>query len=56
VYRGRIKGIKNFFRFEDIGTLRDIFIDKIYMVHEIKKFNSVVDIGAHIGVLVFLFY
>jgi FkbM family methyltransferase len=49
VYRGRIKGIKIFFRFEDIGTLRDIFIDKIYMVHGIKKFNSVVDIGAHIG-------
>jgi hypothetical protein len=24
VYRGRIKGIKIFFRFEDIGTLRDI--------------------------------
>jgi hypothetical protein len=49
VYRGRVKGIEIFFRFEDIGTLRDVFIDKIYMMHGIKKCNSVVDVGAHIG-------
>ncbi len=49
IYRGRINGMKLFFRFEDIGVLRDIFIDKIYYVRELEVCKSIVDAGAHIG-------
>jgi len=49
IYIGKIKNVKIFFRFEDIGILRDIFIDKVYLVKKLKTYKTIVDVGAHIG-------
>lgn len=49
LYIGKIKNIRIFFRFEDIGILRDIFLDKVYFIEKLKNYEKVIDIGAHIG-------
>jgi len=48
-YIGKIKDVKILFRFEDIGILRDIFIDKVYWMERLNTCKTLVDIGGHIG-------
>lgn len=49
VYKGRLYGHSVVFRFQDVAILRDVLIDRVYQVDELKNCKRIIDVGAHIG-------